>query len=177
MGDPVTYVLGALTEADCLDAQELRNEEGVRSGLRTPHLSTKGSQEKFYREVICNPASPHRYFAVRRDDASKHCVGIVGLTNISWENGHTEISLVIHASERGQGAGAAAVKLALEEAFDRMRLVTVYAECYDHNPALGFWQKRMAEHGGGCTVIPRRKLWSRRLHDSHFFWFVAGGER
>lgn len=174
MGDPVTYRLDALTEADCIEMQGVRNEEAVRSGLRTPYLATKESQQKFYREIVCNPSSPHRYYAIRTNDASGKAVGMVGLTAISWENGHAEISLVVTDGFRGQGVGRAAVDLVLEEAFKRMRLVTVFGECYENNTALAWWMKLVeAWPDAGWTTVPRRKFWAGKLYSSTFFWFVA----
>ena len=98
-------------------------------------------------------------------------VAMVGLNPIQWENGCGELSLVVDPAEAGKGTGAAAVALVLAEAFDRLRLLTVHAECYESNPALGFWRKMAERWGAWETVYPRRKFWNGRLVDSVLFTF------
>lgn len=169
----MTYHLGALTCEDCEVARQWRNADDVRMGLRTPFMLPEEMQADFYRDVVCNRESRHRYWAVRNGNL---LVAMVGLTDIEWENGLAEISLLVSPDVSKQGAGSAAVHLALREAFERMRLLTVVGLCYSHNPAAGFWAQQLRRWPGtGSTTLPRRKFWDGRLHDALYFYFTAEG--
>jgi hypothetical protein len=52
--------LGALIKEELELVRGWRNEE--MQFLRTPYFLTKEMQEDFYRDVICNRQSEHRYF-------------------------------------------------------------------------------------------------------------------
>lgn len=188
MGDRMSYELAALTAADCQHVREWRNREDVRLGLRTPYVLTQEMQERFYDDVVCDPRSGHRFWAVREvpermglhhTHHTHHTLpAMVGLSPVSWENGSAEISLVVNPHLQSQGVGAAAVQLVLREAFERLRLVTVTGECYLNNPAVDFWKRQIAAWPvGACGVVtlPRRKFWNGRLYDSLYFWFGAEG--
>ncbi|HYM24450.1 MAG TPA: GNAT family protein, partial [Vicinamibacterales bacterium] len=96
-------------------------------------------------------------------------VACVGLTDIQWENGLAEISLIVDPERAKCGHGAAAVKLVLAEAFDRLRLETVFGEVYSCNPATDFWIKVTEPYGAVAVRLPRRKFWNGQLFDSLYF--------
>jgi len=150
-------------------ARRWRNKPDVRPGLRTPFMLTIEQQGRFYDDVVCDRNSPHRYFTLlRKRDAT--IAGLGGLTNIEWENGHAEISLILAPHFQGQGCGKEAVLLLLEEAFDRMRLETVFGEVYACNDAVDFWVGMLSspEH---WTQLPNRKMHGGVLYNSLIFWF------
>jgi RimJ/RimL family protein N-acetyltransferase len=160
--------LDAPTLADVQQVREWRNLPSVRPTLRTPFLLTEAQQEAWYRDVVCDRRSPHRYYAVRDDGGDWPLVAFGALENISWENGHGEIGLIVDPDRQGQGIGRAAVALLLTEAFDRMRLISCWGECY----ATGhqeFWRKVCADHGGSWVTWPRRKWWDGQLWDADLF--------
>lgn len=171
--------LDALTQADCERVRAWRNQDP--SGLRTPFLLTREMQEDFYRRVVCDRLSGHRYWAVVNDDLPRspedhgdQLVAMVGLTNIAWENGTTEIALQVDPAHQRQGVGAGAVALALEQAFDRMRCETVWGEVYTNNPAgFAFWQTIAAEYKAYTTTLPARKFWSGSFHVALYFSISA----
>ena len=132
---------------------------------RTPYPLTEEMQGIFYERVICNRNSNHRYWSIYDNGL----VGFGGLTNIEWENGLAEISLILSAGSRGQGYGARAVQLLLDEGFGNMGLKTIYGECYECNPAVEFWKKITERNGGYYTTIPRRKRWQGQLYDALHF--------
>jgi GNAT superfamily N-acetyltransferase len=94
-----------------------------------------------------------------------------GLTGIQWENGLTEISLLLSPDHRGQGVGEDAVLALLEEAFERMRLNQVVGECYSCSPALPFWQGLVKKFNGGWVTLPQRKYWAGQWFATYSFWF------
>ena len=149
------------TREDVEQVRRWRNE--VMEGLRTPYPLTAEMQGDFYTKVICERNPVHRYWSIYDDKL----VGFGGLTNIEWENGLAEISLIV--GRRGQGYGARSVQLLLDQGFGNMGLNTIYGECYDCNPAVEFWQKITDRHGGYYTMIPRRKLWQGQLYDALHF--------
>ena len=180
--------LRAPTREDVEAVRKWRNDDGVRAGLRTPFLLTEEMQQDFYETIACNRFSPHRYWsfiAAGNREAHGTTIGTSslaafgGLTDISWENGHAEISLIVDPRAAGKGIGSEAVKLILREAFNRLRLATVFGEVYHCNPAHGFWTRMMEEARtrvpgtANYVVIPRRKFWDGKLHDATVFWFVA----
>lgn len=152
-----------------------RNE--AREALRTPILLSDGMQADFYRDVICRRDAPHRYWALTGEDGvlgRYPLLGMGGLTNIAFENGIAEISLLIDPELSGKGLGRAAVECLLEEAFDRMRLQTVVGEVYHCNSAgVDFWDKVIAAYDAEWTTLPRRKFWAGRLWPSLYFTLTA----
>ena len=155
--------LRAPTREDVEEVRLWRND--ALETLRTPYPLTETMQGNFYEQVICNRYSTHRYWSIYDNGL----VGFGGLTNIEWENGLAEISLILSAGCRGQGYGAHAVQLLLDEGFGNMGLKTIYGECYDCNPAVEFWKKITDRNGGYYTMIPRRKLWQGQLYDALHF--------
>jgi len=137
-----------LTLAECQQIREWRNAPDVTPMLRTGH-KTAAEQEWFYRHVVCNPESEHRYYAIEATRLGYHVVdwereptrtqtfvGVGGLTYINPDRHETEISLVLGPEFRGHGFGAAAVDALIEEAA-RLKL-NVIGECYPTGN-LGFW--------------------------------------
>lgn len=162
--------LHAMTIREVLEAREWRNMPNSRLGLRTPYMLTEDMQKDFYNRVICNRDAHHRYWSVRDND--ERFVAMVGLTDIQWENGLAEISLITDPEHTRQGIGEQSVALVLDEAFGAMRLLTVFGECYQNNPAVGFWEKMIKKRGGSTTILPRRKWWEGQLWDSLYFTFT-----
>ena len=149
------------------DVEEVRKWRNSRlETLRTPYFLTQEMQEQFYHDIVCNRQANSRWWSACHYSG---LVGLAGLTNIEWENGLAEISLILDPSEQKKGYGRAIVRMVLEQGFGNMGLKTIYGECYECNPAIEFWRKVTEEHGGYCTMIPRRKLWKGKLYDSLHF--------
>ena len=171
-GGPAVY-LDALTAADCDLVRHWRNQS-ARDTLRTPVMLTTEMQAEFYREIVCNRHSLHRYFAMVDSSAGRReLVAMGGLTNIAWEDGITEISLIVDPQRQRRGIGRAAVQRLLDEAFGRLRLSAVYGEVYQCNPAVDFWRRIVDEHGGSVVVLPVRKFALGRHWDSLYFTIRA----
>ena len=118
------------TLEQCKKVRLWRNES--MESLRTSCELTEEMQEDFYRDVICNRNSPHRYWSIFNKDKF---VGFGGLTFIEWENRLARISLIIDPIHRKEGLGEKAVDLILDKAFNYMNLHTVCGECYKCNSA------------------------------------------
>lgn len=159
--------LQAPTRDEVMRAREWRNGDSLDT-LRTPFRLTEEMQGDFYRDVISNRSSPHRFFSMYSGDGVFTAFG--GLTNIQWENGLAEISLIVHPEYRGKGIGRASVDVLLAEAFDRMRLMTVCGEVYKCNTtAAAFWTDLAAAGDWTMLELPRRKWAEGRLWDSLYF--------
>ena len=176
MGDDLH--LGPMSLDAALLAHEWRSRADVRSGLRSPFMLTEELQEEWYHKVVCDRRADSRWWAVSygRGDT----LAVVGLTGIQPENGLAEISLLVNPEHLLEGIGGESVHLVLAEAFDRMRLVTVFGECYLCNgDAVRFWEVQVAKHGSQERLfyIPRRKFWDGRLWDALLFCFTAEGWR
>lgn len=169
MKEPLVH-LAPLSANDCETARGWRNN--APETLRTPFKLTAEMQADFYRNVVCNRYSVHRYYGVHRDGLG--FIGMGGLTNIAWEAGSAEISLILAPSHRQHGLGRPSVEALLDEAFGVMRLAQVYGEVYESNPkAHGFWSKLAAERGARTAVLPARTFWAGRHWDSLYFSFVS----
>lgn len=157
--------LGVLSREDCEKIRLWRNEQMIH--LRTPFLLTKEMQEDFYRDVVCNRNSPHRYWGV----VDKNLLGITGITNIQWENSIGEITLVLDPKQTKQGYGEEAVGLILDKAFNYLNLKTVCGECYMCNPAYDFWLKIYRKYSNSLKYIylPNRKFYKGKHYDSFYF--------
>lgn len=112
------------TLAECQQVRIWRNDPAVLPMLRTG-AKTARQQGQFYRRVICNPESEHKYFALVRKG---QFIGLGGLTYMHRRPGEAEISLLLGPEFRGQGLGAASV-VALLRAAVGLRLSAVIGEC------------------------------------------------
>ena len=167
MGD--SLYLDTPTPADLLRVIEWRKT--CPEALRTPRELTPPEQERFYAEHVANPTSPHRYYAVRQPQSEPVTslkgvfVALVSLEHLSWENGHGELGLIVDPARHGQGIGRQAVALALDMAFNRLRLDSVWLECYlCGHPT--FWLRILTTYHGTSVLWPRRKFWAGELHDA-----------
>lgn len=166
MGDN-DLCLGALTRdaAEAARQWRLLTPEAFRT--RTP--LTPEEQQRFYERVTARD-STDRYWVVTE---ASHLIAVVGLTSLNWECGHAEIGLVVNPVFRGQGRGAAIVDRVLREAFDTMRLLTVYGETYECARALSFWRRLAEQYGAETAQLPRRTWWAGQLWDAFYFSFAV----
>jgi len=174
---------------DVLDLQQLQEVRKWRNAepqfLRTSYMLTEEMQEDFFNNVISDRDSKHRYFAIVNPAIEPQIeqsvrkygkgyvlpedfIGMGGLTNIEWENGCAEISLIINPEYRGKGYGIKAVDLILNEAFYSMRLCSVYGEVYDCGNTI-FWKKTFEKHEHYYVKLKDRKHWHSQLWDSMWF--------
>ena len=175
--------LETLTLKDCQTVRVWRNES--LETLRTARRLSVEEQCRFYQEVVSNPHSPHRYWAIYTDvpdlpgvlDGARF-LGMGGLTYIQVENRLAEISLILDPEVRGMGLGEQAVDLLLAEGFDRMGLKTIFGECYECNPdGVVFWNKVRDKYSGFSTWLPCRKFWAGEFHSSLYFSIDANSWR
>lgn len=169
--------LDTLTEADLLSIVEWRKADPA--GARTPY-DISIEQERSWFSRLQEPGCRDRYWAVWRDCGDLqpkrpcyHTVGLSGLTGIEWENGRAEIAMLVDPSLRGKGMGSEAVRLTLEQAFDRMRLASVYGEVYECNKYMGFWLKVVERYHGDAVTLPMMKWWDGRHWGAYRFTITA----
>lgn len=145
------------------DAERVRVERNALPDgiLRTPYKLTPEMQQEWYEDVICDRRSTTRYWALW--DRFEF-VGYGGIENIQWENGIGELSVMIFSDYRGQGYGSEAVDRFIDEAFNSLRLATVYAEVYESNPNIRFWQKIAPSF----VFLPNRRYCNGRYYDSMY---------
>ncbi len=177
--------LDTLTREQVQQVRIWRNAEP--QFLRTPYLITEGMQYKFFDEVIDNRDSKQRYFAIMDKNPNDGpypeylpgeliFIGMGGLTNIVWVNGCAEISLIINPEYRRQGKGKEAVNLLLKQAFEQMRLYSVYGEVYDCGNKQ-FWVTLILEYGAYSTPLKCRKYYNGKMYHSIWFVFENWGHR
>lgn len=161
----------------------LENAEQIRlwrnadlSPWRTPYLLTQEMQEDWYRNTVCNRNSPHRFWAVVEDS---RYIGMVGLTNLDWQNRWCELNLIM-SPDRWKLADKA-VDLLLEQAFDSLGLAMVCGECYTCGSVFSVWDgivSRWMQNGGSGvyrTMLPQRKFWQGKFHESMYFSLNCDG--
>jgi RimJ/RimL family protein N-acetyltransferase len=137
-------ILKTPTLEQCEEVRQWRNDPDVLPTLRTKAPLTAEQQAAFYRDVVCNPRSHHRYYGLFHLGAF---VGLGGLTYLNREPGEGEISLILAPECRGSGLGAEAVQL-LRAKGARLGLQWIVGECYNENPAQSFWVKQVARCEG-----------------------------
>lgn len=132
--------------------------------LRTPTYSTQITQTKFFDKTMNSDSN--RYYVIENADM----VAFGGITDIETENGLGEISLLVKPHLVGSGVGEESVELLLNHAFNKLRLQTVYGECYSCNEkGLKFWQKICKKYKARVAVLPNRKFWEGKFYDSLYF--------
>ncbi len=170
------FYLDGVSREDCQRVRAWRNAEHANGSLRTPYPLSADQQDRFFEDLA--PQDRQRYYAVRQTGQPAYTqAAMVGLTNIAWENGTAELSLIVNPDYRRIGVGRAAVALILREAFERLRLAAVVGEVYHCNAAaLPFWRQCVAEHHGSMVVLPCRKFWNGQHYDADVFTICAPTE-
>jgi RimJ/RimL family protein N-acetyltransferase len=148
-------MLRVLSIEDMEPIRQWRNQ--CLSTLRTPFPLTKEQQEQWYRDEICNRASRSRFWGIwlQSWNGGEALHGYGGIENIQWENRIGEISLLIDPEEQGHGVGLTHANIIISRAFNDLNLHTVFAECYQNNPAVKFWDRVFIK--GYRTILPNRK--------------------
>lgn len=187
--------LRPLTLSDCEQVRQWRNENLAM--LRTPFMLTEEMQAEFYHNVVCNRNANARYWGVieelpdkvnmyaagikepydtfETDTTHIELIGMIGLENISWENRNAEISIILNPDYQRKGYGTQAVDLLLDQGFNYLNLENIYGECYECNPALGFWHKMANKYADKYNPKPvwlaNRKYWQGKYYDSLYVNF------
>ena len=151
--------LDVLTPDECELVRQWRNAPDVLPMLRTQEPLTEEQQAAFYCDVVMNPDSHHRYYALRHHG---QFVGMGGLTYLDRVPGEGEISLILGPTFRRGGLGTLAVQALREEA-KRLGLAWVVGECYDANPARQFWVKTIARCDGSARYATDRMVFRLRV--------------
>ena len=128
-------------------------------------MLTEDMQLDFYKRVVCDRNSPHRYWSVYD---GLELVAFIGLCSISWENRHAEISLIVNPARRKDGVGRIALDMLLTEGFNRLNLNMIYGECYECNPNFKFWEACEPDHK---APMKNRKYCNGQYYDSLYFSF------
>lgn len=160
--------LRALTMADMEIIRRERNKLHGKGILRTSYMLTEEMQRRWFAEQIDDRQSTTRYWALLDEDGA--FIGYGGIEHIEWENGCGELSLLIFEGSRGRRHGRQAVYIFLEQAFNHLRLPTVYAEVYECNPNRVFWDTVRLRKP---TYLPRRKFHDGRLYGSYYYVWEA----
>lgn len=159
--------LRAVERRDLASVLEWRR--GLDHTLRTPFELNMEQQEQWYRDVVCDRRANSRYWMI--ETAPLGSVGQCGLENIEWTNGRGEIALLLAPNQRGRGLGHDALGLLLEQGFGALGLESIWGECYECSPALGFWEREAKERGAETARLPRMKRWRGSLYGAFHFTF------
>ena len=165
--------LSAPTLEQCQQVRLWRND--CLETLRTPYPLTEEMQADFFKNVINNRNSPHRYWSIIEGvgefaDVEHRLIGMGGLTGIQWENRIAEISLIINPALQNKGYGKLVVALLLDEGFNRMGLQTIFGECYGAAEGrFQFWETVVERYKGYATRLPNRQFWDGQFWDSMYF--------
>jgi RimJ/RimL family protein N-acetyltransferase len=167
----MSVTLRSLTLAECQQVRIWRNSPDVLPMLRTGS-KTEDQQATFYHDVVCNPWSEHKYYAIewnRRLEVttigdptsrfldSRQFIGMGGLTYLNRKQGEAEISLILGPDFRDKGLGRSSVDALLKEAFETLNLVSVIGECFETSPAREFWERMLERR----PPVSRSWRWER----------------
>ena len=173
--------LDVVSAGDCEQIRIWRNN--IPETLRTPFKNTYEQQLDFYTNVLCNKNSLHKYWGIYVDKFISELsdgktkwhmnklIGMGGITNIQWENGLGEISLILGPEFVGKGFGSQALKLLLNVGFNQLRLNNIFGECYKCNKNIGFWENQIKKYNASTAILPLRKYYDGNYWDSLYFNF------
>ena len=135
-----------------------------------PYALNSPLQEQWWREH-CFPV-PHyccRWWEMQ--NAPDDPLAIGGLTNLDWELGRGEISLLVRYNRRGQGLEEQVAKCILEAGFGMMGLRSIVGESYQCAEDFFFWKEFLLGLEGKVhkTTLPHRKLWRGHYYPSLYF--------
>lgn len=150
--------LEAMTLDDAQTVRLWRNERP--DALRTPYPLSEAEQQAWYMN------HDGRFFSIVGDG---FLAGYGGVQHIQWESRIGELSLLMDPGVAHMRAEA--LDLILTYAFETMRLDTVYAEVYECNHDLVWWQ--YVAGGPECTTarLPNRKWYQGKYWDSLYISF------
>ena len=150
--------LEAMTLADAQAARAWRNDRP--DAMRTPYPLSQADQQAWYLD------HDGRFFSIVEDDL---LAGYGGIQHVQWESRIGELSLLMDPAVDHHRAEA--LDLILTYAFDTMRLDTVFAEVYECNRDLSWWQHVAC--GPECTTarLPNRKWYQGRYWGSLYISF------
>ena len=146
-------ILEAMTLDDAQVVRTWRNDRP--DALRTPYPLSESEQRAWYVD------HDGRFFSLIEDDI---LAGYGGIQHVQWESRIGELSLLM--APEYEHARAEGLDLILWQAFDAMRLDTVYAEVYECNRDIAWW--RWFAGGPECTIarLPNRKWYQARYWNS-----------
>lgn len=136
----------------------------VPQAFRTPYVITDAQQRRWFESL---PDRPDMRFWEMHE--GNQMLAVCGLTHIEWENGRAQISLVVGHPRKGHGT--ACMDFLLDVAIERLRLRSVYAECYDCNPNKGFWDAMAEKYKAKRADIPLTKYWNGVHYGSTIYTF------
>lgn len=144
----------------CLDWRELD-----LSCLRTSNYILDIEQENFYESL--SKRKDILLFSVLNESGG--LVGICGFVNINNQNRNAEISLIINPYFRRSGYGKNVLNLLLKYGFKVCNFRNIFGEAYLCNNNIDFWQKYIEENNLFSTLLPERKYFNGKYHDSIYF--------
>ncbi len=161
------------TQLETLNLQDLemvrkwRNE--LKGILRTSFLINEEMQKDFYYKNLSNRISNVRYFKLIKDSLF---AGMVGITDIEWENRLGQISIIVNPNMQGLGIGYEALEMLFNEAFMHMNLNCLYAEVYKSNENMIFWDKVCLKYNPRKSILEDRKYFEGKYYDSIYLSFT-----
>jgi transcriptional regulator with XRE-family HTH domain len=168
--------LGVLEPAHAVEVNNWRIKE--RHTLRTPFMRSYEEQVKFQEDLAS--CSRRRFFSILDKDevVPYDLVACGGFTDIIWESGIAQISLITNPDVKG--IGRECVELLLDEAFLNMGLQTVHGEVY-YCGNVGFWEKMLEAfedvYQTEYYTLHWRKFWQGKLYDSLYFAFHVPSQK
>ena len=138
----------------------LRWREAMGPGLRTSRPISLPEE----REWIVSPPRNSRWWAIVEID-SPELLSVIGLTNIEWENGKAEMSIMGPDSEE--------MKLGVNRlgmlAFNELRLRSIYKEVYECDPYRNALMDEFAQLRADMVMLSDRKYFDGQYWDSRFY--------
>lgn len=147
-------LVGSKVILDAIEPHDLewmrfhRNDPQLRKYFREFKDISPQQQVEWYKQDGSNSNSKHIYFKIMKKHEKvpgaewnpKMIVGICGLTNLHWVIRRAELSVYLAPNEQGKGYAKEALVMMYDYAFYELNLHNIIAECYDTNPALGFYK-------------------------------------
>jgi len=127
-GDAIT--LRTIEEADVEFLRDGINDPEVRAGLLTALPINGRQEEEFFEERVSSEEGVNLLICADGDPA-----GAIGLHQIDERAGHCEVGLWLAPEYHGRGYGTEASRLAVNYAFEELRMHRVQARVLDSNEA------------------------------------------
>lgn len=121
------------------DAEEIyrhvKDKEVVRWTLRIPHPYPKDGAAKFIRKTHYNIKQKKGYaFGIILKETDT-LIGIVGLSNLDWENKNATLGYWLAKGYWGKGLMTEAVNLILKFGFEKLKLHRIQSSLFEKNIA------------------------------------------
>jgi len=131
--------LDVVSTANLRTIMDHRNDPRLNRWFRQVGLLSEWENAAYWQKVFSS--DEHKFYEIH-DQTNKFC-GVCGLTYICRQNQRAEFSAWVRPEIQQRGIGTNALRTLFDHGFDDLNLNLIYGECFDGNPAIETFIKKL----------------------------------